>query len=312
MAVVKPNSTLLVNLGAYKLEVTIHGPPRRAHNPIVIIIPGITSSIKEWTAVTQSLSEWISVVNYERAGYGQSEAAPTEDSRTAEEIATELHILIRVAKITPPYIVVCHSYGGIIAREFVRLRNLAQFKGFVFVDANTGETPLTFPNPFVRALQVGINTLKVCYGDSHRLGESAWQALLEEEARPEHEAAAEREIAQYHASGESFRAKELSSDEQPELGRVPLMVLHADYAVDLNKIYLEGLRLGNGTEADRAGMQEFIKQANALEETMQRKLLKLSERSKFQHVAGSGHSIHMTTPESVVDAVTWILMQYRC
>ncbi|KAJ4311801.1 hypothetical protein N0V84_010255 [Fusarium piperis] len=299
MAPYKPGLTTLVNLGTHKLELTIYGPPRRAHNPIVILIPGITSSVKEWSAVTKSLSESMSVMNYERAGYGLSEPAPDDDPRTAEDIATELHALLRAAKIAPPYIVVSHSYGGIILREFVRLRTLAQFKGFVFVDAPAGEIALTDPNPFVRAVQGDIDALQLCYGDCHRLGHTGWQALLEEEARPGHKVAADREVSQYQASGKALAAKEHSENEEPELERVPLVILQADYAVDLRKIYAEGVRLGNA-------------QANAVEESMQKKILSLSERTKFQQVLGFGRSIQLAAPETVVDAVIWILMQYRC
>ncbi|KIL86425.1 hypothetical protein FAVG1_10254 [Fusarium avenaceum] len=308
----KPRSTTLVDLGSYKLEMTIHGPPRRAHNPIVVIIPDIGSSIKEWTAVTQGLAESTSILNYERAGYGQSEAAPPSDSRSVEEIAMELHTLLKTAKVAPPYIMICHSYGGVILREFIKLRNLTQFKGFVFVDANTGDTPMRHLSPHVQALQQGVDTLELCYGDCHRLIESEWDALSKEEARPEHQAAAAREIAGYHAQQGGDHVKRQAGFEKHELGRVPLVVLHADSPVDLGKIYTEGLRLGNGTDADRATICQSIQELNEGEGKEQRMLLDLSERSKFQRVGGSGQKVHLTAPESVVDAVIWILMQYRC
>ncbi|RMJ10906.1 hypothetical protein BHE90_004487 [Fusarium euwallaceae] len=312
MAPYQPGITTLVDLGTHKLELTIYGPPRRAHNPIVIVIPGIGSSVKEWSAVTKSLSESMSVMNYERAGYGLSDPAPDSDSRTAEDIAAELHALLRAAKVAPPYIVVSHSYGGIILREFVKLRTLAQFKGFVFVDANTEETPLTYPNPFVRAIQGDIDTLKLCYGDCYRLGHAEWQALLEEKASPGYKVTVDREVTQYYESGKALAAKGHSESEGPEFGRVPLVVLQADHAVDLKKIYAEGVRLGNGTDDERAGISQFITQANLIEDSMQKKILKLSERTKFQHLLGFGHGLHLAAPETVVDAVIWILMQYRC
>ena len=99
---IKLNTTTLVDLGSYKLEVTINGPPRRAHNPIVIILPDIGSSIKEWTAVTEILAGSMSVVNYERAGYGQSEPIPSGKPRSPVALAEELHLLRRAAKIAPP------------------------------------------------------------------------------------------------------------------------------------------------------------------------------------------------------------------
>jgi pimeloyl-ACP methyl ester carboxylesterase len=308
----KPSSTTLVDLGSYELEMTIRGPPRRAHNPIVVIIPDIGSSVKEWTAVTQGLAESTSVLNYERAGYGKSEAAPQSDSRSAREIAVELHTLLKTAKVAPPYIMICHSYGGIILKEFINLRNMAQFKGFVFVNANTGDTPMTLLGPHVQALQQEVNTLELCYGERHRLSESEWDTLSKEEVCPEHQAAAAREIAGYHAQQDDHYNSKQSGFEKHELGRVPLVVLHADSAVDLGKIYTEGLRLGNGADADRVAIRQSIQEVNESEGKVQRMLLELSERSKFQHVGDSGPRIHLTAPESVVDAVIWILMQYRC
>lgn len=301
---VKHNSTTLVDLGSYKLEVMVHGPPRRAHNPIVVTIPGIGSSIKEWTAVTKMLADSMAVVSYERAGYGQSENVPSGESRAPAALAMELHMLLRAAKIAPPYIMVCHARGASILREFTKLRNLAQFKGFVFVDAKTGSS--------VEAKLSGSDSLQLCYGDCHRLGEEEWQSLLDEEARAGHRAAAEREIAEYCDGGEGFSVMDPSGDEQPEYGRVPLMILQADAAVDTRKRRVKGELVGYRTEFGVDDMRGGVEGLNELEATRQKKLLKLSERSKYQYVTGVGGKIHLASPEKVADAVTWILMQYRC
>ncbi|KAJ3528124.1 hypothetical protein NM208_g10357 [Fusarium decemcellulare] len=312
MSSIRPGSTTLVDLGSYKLELSIHGPPRRAHNPIIVIIPDIGSSIKEWTAVTRALSESLTVVNYERAGYGQSDPAPENDARTAKDLATELHTLLRAAKIAPPYILVIHGYGAIIAREFVALRNLLQFKGFVFVDADTEESVMGYSDPAIQAVRGDIDLLDLCYHDRHRLSDLEWQDLLQEEVRPEHKAAREREVAKYGAGQEALAATRRPKDQGPEFERTPVMVLHGDHSVDLEKIYNESCRLGTGSGAQRDTVKNMIHSTTLREERTQRKLLDLSERSRFQHTAGSGHSIHLTAPEAVVDAVGWILMQYRC
>lgn len=263
---IKPNSTTLVDLGSYKLEVTIHGPPRRAHNPIVIILPDIGSSIKEWTAVTEILADSMSVVNYERAGYGQSEPVAADKPRSPAALAEELHFLLRAAKIAPPYIMISHSYSSALLREFTNLRNLAQFKGFVFVDAKS--------DPTLEARRLGADTL---YGDNHRLSDTAWQALLDEEARAEHRAAAGREIAEY---------QEMSKGEEHEYGRVPVVVLRPDVDGDVQSGRLDQMR-------DEA-------------------LLRLSERSELRPVMSLGRDIQLVAPEMVAQAVVWILMQYRC
>ncbi|KAF4463423.1 hypothetical protein FALBO_9751 [Fusarium albosuccineum] len=288
MSLIRPGPTNLVDLGSYELELSIHGPPRRAHNPIIVIIPDIGSSIKEWAAVTRALYESLTVVNYERGGYGQSDPAPENDARTAKDMATELHAFLRAAKIAPPYIIVSHGYGAIIAREFVALRNLLQFKGFVFVDANTEESVMGYSDSATQAVRGSINLLDLCYHDCHRLSDSEWQDLLQEEARPEHKAAAEREVAKHGASQEALATTRRPKDQGPEYERTPVMVLHGDYDVDLEKIYNESCRLENGSSADREMVKMMSHSTTLREARTQRKLLELSERSRFQHAAGSG------------------------
>ncbi|KAF4989113.1 hypothetical protein FGRMN_9356 [Fusarium graminum] len=302
---VKPISTTLVDLGSYKLEVAIHGPPRQAHNPIVVVIPDIASSIKEWVAVTRTLAESMSVLNYERAGYGRSEAAPQGHTRSAGEIAMELHTLLRVAEVAPPYIVICHGYGAVILGEFLKLRSLVQFKGFVLLNANVGNTAPTS----VQAIQEDTDTLELCYGKCHRLGDLEWDALLKEGARAEHRATAQKEIAGHRTSQEVDGAGKPSRLEKHSLGRVALVVLYASSAIDLGQIRTEGDRIGNGTDADRAATRQVIKELTETEEEMQKSLSQLSGRSKFQHVEGFGPKIQLTAPGIVADAVTWILME---
>jgi hypothetical protein len=99
-----------------------------------------------------------------------------------------------------------------------------------------------------------------------------------------------------------------SGVEQPEYGRVPLIVLQADIGVDLAKIHDEEVRLGNKTEAQVDDMRASIGHATNRE----RSLLQLSERSKHQYLTGVGQRLQLVVPERVADAVTWILMQYRC
>ncbi|KAF5676541.1 alpha beta hydrolase [Fusarium heterosporum] len=306
---VNPIPTTLVDIGSYKLEMAVHGPPRQAHSPIVVIIPDIASSIKEWAAVTRTLAESMSVVNYERAGYGKSEAAPQGDTRSAGEIAMELHTLLRVAKITPPYIVICNGYGAVVLGEFLKLRGLVQFKGFVFLNANFGDTSLTLMNPSVQAMQKDIDVLKLCYGKSHCLSDLEWDALLEEDACSEHRATAESEIAKYRTSQGVDSYDKFSRLEKHDLRRVPLVVLHVSSAVDIGKICAEGYRIGDGTDADKATIRQVIDESIKTEEEVQRNLSQLSGRSKFQHVEGSGPKIQLTAPRIVADAVTWTLME---
>ena len=56
------------------------------------------------------------VCAYDRAGMGWS--APGTSPRDARQIATDLHALLRVAQIQPPYVLVGHSLGGLFVRQY--------------------------------------------------------------------------------------------------------------------------------------------------------------------------------------------------
>ncbi|KAF4334935.1 hypothetical protein FBEOM_11231 [Fusarium beomiforme] len=305
------NSANVVDLGSYKLEVAIRGPPRRAHNPIVVIIPDIGSSIKEWATVTRLLAESMSVVNYERAGYGQSEPAPDSGSRTAKDMAQELHTMLRVAKIAPPYIMIANADGGLILQKFLQLRNLVQFKGFVFVDANTGQAPMITQNTWTLSVASPFNSLRLCYEDCHRMSDAEWKLLMEEMDR--YRSGLSAELKGYGDNlDENDEIMKPTNVEQPTFGRVPLVVLHGDYTVDWGKLQAEFDRLGDNSSKDEVREVQKMKEVGVITEENMKGLRSLSERFKFEKVDGVGQRLHVSAPEKVADAVTWILMQYRC
>ena len=57
------------------------------------------------------------------------------DPRTASVVAQDLSDLLDAAKVGGPFVAVCHSYGGLLAREFVALRR-SDVVGMVLVEAN--------------------------------------------------------------------------------------------------------------------------------------------------------------------------------
>jgi pimeloyl-ACP methyl ester carboxylesterase len=77
------------------------------------------------------------VCTYDRAGTGSSDERPASVGvPTADMQADELHALLERADIEPPYILVPHSYGGLIARVFAD-RHRDEIAGFVFEDVST-------------------------------------------------------------------------------------------------------------------------------------------------------------------------------
>jgi pimeloyl-ACP methyl ester carboxylesterase len=122
-----------VSIGSHNLFLHVSGPDRKANEPVVIIVQGFATSIKAFAAVKRLLTPFVRTYAYERSGYGQSDTSFTKPTSTT--IAAELYLLLKSANITPPYILVAHSWGGMLAREFIALRP-DDVAGLVLVDTN--------------------------------------------------------------------------------------------------------------------------------------------------------------------------------
>lgn len=273
---------------------------------------GITSSMLEGPAAIRLLSTFIRTYSYERSGFGESDESPSHTPPSSSNIAKELDALLRSANIKPPYIIVCHSYAGITSREFLHLRreNLSDIAGMVFVDANTEETPLIYPNPNVSAVRGELDSLRICIERTHKLRPEEWQALLKEEASVKHQRTADREIEYYKASAPLLLEKgQLREDRPPLLGDSPISVLESNYPQDLQKIYDAGVAEGNGTEEQRAAVREYIANCNEIEGDIQKQILRLSTRHTYEFVPDSGHNIHMERLDIIAKYVKWVLDQ---
>jgi pimeloyl-ACP methyl ester carboxylesterase len=105
----------LVDVGGYRLHIMSAGEG----TPAVVVIPALGSSSSEWLDVQQAISQETEVCLYDRAGLGWSDSPPRR--RTAVAMAGELHALLRGAGTMPPYVLVGHSMGGLVARVFIQL-----------------------------------------------------------------------------------------------------------------------------------------------------------------------------------------------
>jgi pimeloyl-ACP methyl ester carboxylesterase len=85
-------------------------------SPTVILEAGGGHFSATWARVQPLVAHSTRVCAYDRAGYGWSEPGP--EPRDAQRIASELHTLLNVAGVGPPYVLVGHSLGGIYIRVF--------------------------------------------------------------------------------------------------------------------------------------------------------------------------------------------------
>ena len=99
--------------------------------PAVILEAGIAASCLNWTSIQAELSRFTRVCSYDRAGLGWSD--PAGSPRTISNAVEELHALITIAQIPPPFVLAGHSFGGLLVRCYAG-RYPGQIAGLVLLD----------------------------------------------------------------------------------------------------------------------------------------------------------------------------------
>jgi len=102
----------LVDVGGHRLHIQCAGEGR----PIVVLETGALGFSAAWGWVQPQVAAHTRVCSYDRAGLGWSEPGP--EPRDALRIARELRTLLRNAGETPPYVLVGHSFGGLLVRKY--------------------------------------------------------------------------------------------------------------------------------------------------------------------------------------------------
>jgi pimeloyl-ACP methyl ester carboxylesterase len=117
----------LVSVGDHQLDVVREG----SGGPALVFETGLADSLDSWLPTAHTVSEFTTTIAYSRAGFGRSGAGSSDHSVTHD--VQDLHALLQALAIKPPFILVAHSYGGIIARLYVSTypRDVA---GIVLVD----------------------------------------------------------------------------------------------------------------------------------------------------------------------------------
>ena len=124
----------LISIGTHKLYAEVSGPLRLPPQPVVIIFPGSGATCDTWKSVSTQIASFARVVRYDRAGIGRSERGPDRDTGSVN--ARELSKLLKAIGVKGPYVLVAHSYGGCVAREFLHLHS-REVVGMVLSETGT-------------------------------------------------------------------------------------------------------------------------------------------------------------------------------
>ena len=119
----------VVAVGPHRLTATVFG----VGSPVVVIEPGYGGAAAAWRDFAAELAADTTVVTYDRAPYGSSSAAV--DGRTPREVAADLRGLLAGLGLAGPFVLVGHSSGGRIVRQFAA-QHPDLVAGMVLVDSS--------------------------------------------------------------------------------------------------------------------------------------------------------------------------------
>lgn len=117
-----------IDVGGYNLYLDCKG----TGSPTVILESGLEGDVVTWKQVHPEVAMFTRVCRYDRAGLAHSDYGPTP--RDAEMTAQDLHTLLTKANMAPPYILVGHSFGGLLIRRYA-FDYPDAVTGMIFVDS---------------------------------------------------------------------------------------------------------------------------------------------------------------------------------
>ncbi len=117
-----------VNLTTTSLYATVKGTGM----PTVIFEPGVGLTSPIWWAIQEKIAMQVTTVSYDRAGYGWSYAGVLP--RTVAQAVAELRELLERLALKPPYVLVGHSFGGLLMAYFAK-KYPQEVSGVILLDA---------------------------------------------------------------------------------------------------------------------------------------------------------------------------------
>jgi pimeloyl-ACP methyl ester carboxylesterase len=131
------------DIGGRSLSLTCQG----TGGPTVLLEAGLLMGASTWQRVMPDIAGLSRVCAYDRANVGASD--PAAGPRRIADAVADLHALVAAAGLEPPFILVGHSFGGLIIRLYAASFP-DEIAGLVLVDS----TPLGILDPGSACSQV--------------------------------------------------------------------------------------------------------------------------------------------------------------
>jgi pimeloyl-ACP methyl ester carboxylesterase len=298
----------MIDIGGRRLHMLTEGSGR----PVVVLESGIAASSLNWARLQKLAAGLTTVVSYDRAGFGWSDA-PAHGC-TAADAARDLAALLERAERAGPFVLAGHSFGGLIVRLFQE-QYPERVAGMVLVDPIT-RSEWRHPNAqrrgmlargvrlsrrgalLARAGVVGL-TLRALLGGSRAIPKLIARAsagrgagVMERLTGEVRKMPAELwpAIAAHWSEARCFRAM------ADALENLPLSVTQIEEGRPLDAIPLVVLSASTATPA---AQREHAADA------------RLSTRGEHTVVPHAGHWIQLDDPQAVADAIARVVAMVR-
>ncbi len=290
----------LVDLGGHRLHVYCTGQG----SPTVVVENGLGDFSIDWALVQSRVSGFTRICTYDRAGYAWSDPGPKPC--TFGQLNLELHDALSKLGEKGPFVLVGHSYGGPVIRNFA-ITYPREVAGMVLVDAaheglrvgigggktirlGDGATGKAIPAPHEEMSASDAPTVRAeDLPDELRTLDSLYNALPPDDRKMHLWAQLQPGVYDAQNSetqwSDEYFAKWLATSQAGRLGAIPLIVLSR----------AEGGYKDGDSDIPAAQLEKERQEGQA-------KLVLLSTNSK-QVVIQSGHNMNLEAPDAVASAI---------
>ncbi len=273
----------LIGEAGRRLHVLIKGS---GTGPTVVIEQGAGGFAVLWWAIQDAVAEFATVVTYDRLGLGWSDPAPSP--RGIDERVDDLREMLDAARVPGPYLLVAHSYGGLLVRKFAR-RHPERTAGLVLVD--TVEEGIHF-QPEVLKLYARFTAVLVALAGAQFFGvPRVWQTLF-----PDKKAQSDRRLAALAALSLRPRMFLGIREDMGSLARLPAAERQPWAAGSFGSLPLTVITHGQPFPGPFAVLERHWAAGQA-------RLARLSSAGLLVVAQSSNHMIQDDEPQLVVDAI---------
>jgi len=276
----------------------------------IIIEPDCGGLSLEWEDIQRELSNYTTVISYDRAGYAESPSS--NNPRISPQIAEELYIILKNSGVPGPYVFLGHGMGGLYVQHFAKMY-ANDVAGMLLVDSNTQFDDefdkLEIPNyQKIMSHRTKINNFKI-YSEmdkSEFKNNVVPHVVKMYEKYPEYLRDAFIEYQSEQSYFKTILSELEGRDESLKYIRqlsiftnIPVKILCHDYAIMLELANTFGV-----PEAEARVAEELWLKNN-------KDLLSLSTNSDFEIIKSSGHNMHLDSPQAIVKAAIELLEKVK-